>query len=64
MISYAPLFKTLNEKGMVISDLRGTILNSRTIVKIYKNESVNLSTIEKICLHLSVSVEEVVLIIE
>jgi DNA-binding Xre family transcriptional regulator len=60
MISYDPLFKTLNEKGMVISDLRGVLLNSRTISKLYKNESVNLSTIEKICLHLSVRIEEVV----
>ena len=60
MISYEPLFRTLEKKNMVISDMRGDILNSRTIAKIYRGESVNLSTIEKICLFLDVSIEDVV----
>jgi DNA-binding Xre family transcriptional regulator len=50
----------LKERNMVISDLRGDILNSRTIAKINRGESVNLSTIEKICLHLNVPIEKVV----
>jgi DNA-binding Xre family transcriptional regulator len=60
MISYKPLFKTLEKKKMVISDMRDIILNSRTIAKINRGEPVNLSTIEKICLHLDVKIEEVV----
>jgi DNA-binding Xre family transcriptional regulator len=60
MISYEPLNQTLKERNMVISDLRGDILNSRTIAKINRGESVNLSTIEKICLHLNVPIEKVV----
>jgi DNA-binding Xre family transcriptional regulator len=60
MISYEPLFKTLEKKKMVISDMRDVILNSRTIAKIYRGEPVNLSTIEKVCLHLDVKIEEVV----
>lgn len=62
MISYEPLFKTLKEKEMVISDLRDIILNSRTIAKINRGESINLSTVEKICVHLNVRIEEVILI--
>lgn len=60
MISYEPLFRTLRNKNMVISDLRGDILNSRTIAKINRGESVNLSTIERVCLYLDVRIEEVV----
>jgi DNA-binding Xre family transcriptional regulator len=60
MISYEPLNQTLKERNMVISDLRGDILNSRTIAKINRGESVNLSTIEKICLYLNVPIEKVV----
>jgi DNA-binding Xre family transcriptional regulator len=60
MISYEPLFKTLEKKKMVISDMRDLILNSRTIAKINRGEPVSLSTIEKICLYLDVRIEEVV----
>ncbi|PEF71684.1 helix-turn-helix domain-containing protein [Bacillus cereus] len=60
MIDYSPLHETLNEKKMVISDLRGTILNARTIANINKGMSVNLNTIEEICLYLDVPIEKVV----
>ncbi|MED3069310.1 helix-turn-helix transcriptional regulator [Bacillus thuringiensis] len=63
MIDYSPLHETLKEKEMVISDLRGTILNARTIANINKGMSVNLSTIEEICLYLDVPIEKVVKII-
>lgn len=63
MIDYSPLQETLKIKGMVISDLRDVILNSRTIANINKGESVNLKTIESICIHLEVNIEEVVKII-
>jgi DNA (cytosine-5)-methyltransferase 1 len=63
MISYSPLHETLKEKEMYLSDLRDIILNSRTIAKINRNESVNLSTIDKICTHLNVPIERVVVIL-
>jgi DNA-binding Xre family transcriptional regulator len=60
MISYRPLFETLKERNLVISDLRNTVLHPTTITKIYNNESVSLRKIEKICLHLNVPIEKVV----
>jgi DNA-binding Xre family transcriptional regulator len=60
MISYEPFFKTLREKGMVISNLRGNVLHPTTITKINKGEYIDLETIEKICLFLDVKIEEVV----
>lgn len=60
MIDFSPLHQTLKEKGMVMSDFRDTILSSRTLAKINRNEDVYISTIEKICLHLDVPIEKVV----
>ena len=60
MISYEPLFQTLKTRNMVISDLRDTVLQSKTIAKINKNQSVTLTTIEKICKELNVSIDKVV----
>lgn len=64
MIDFSPLHKTLEEKGMNISDMRDKILNSRTIAKINRNEDVLLSTIDKICSHLDVTIEKVVQIVK
>jgi DNA (cytosine-5)-methyltransferase 1 len=60
MIDFSPLRKTLEEKNMVISDMRDKILHPKTIATINKNGDVNLSTIEKICLFLNVPIEKVV----
>jgi DNA-binding Xre family transcriptional regulator len=60
MISYEPLQQTLRDKKIVISDMRDVILNSRTIAKIGRNESVRLETIDAICQFLEVPVERVV----
>ena len=60
MIDFSPLHTTLKEKGMVMSEFRDKLLSSRTLAKINKNEDVNLSTIEKICLALDVPIEKVV----
>jgi DNA-binding Xre family transcriptional regulator len=60
MIDFSPLRKTLEEKNMVISDMRDKILHSKTIAAINRNGDVNLSTIEKICLFLDVPIEKVV----
>jgi DNA (cytosine-5)-methyltransferase 1 len=60
MIDFSPLRKTLEEKNMVISDMRDKILHPKTIAAINKNGDVNLSTVEKICLFLDVPIEKVV----
>lgn len=60
MIDFSPLRQTIEEKGMRMSELRDTLLSSRTLAKINKNEDVNLSTVEKICLFLDVPIEKVV----
>lgn len=61
MISYDPLHKTLKERGLTMNELRkNKLLNSRTIARINKGQSVNLSTIEKICVFLDVPIEKVV----
>jgi DNA (cytosine-5)-methyltransferase 1 len=60
MIDYSPLRQTVKDKGMMMSDLRDTLLSSRTLAKISKNEDVYISTIEKICLFLDVPIEKVV----
>jgi DNA-binding Xre family transcriptional regulator len=60
MIDFSPLHQTLKEKGMNMSELRDTVLSSRTLAKLNKGEDVYISTIEKICLFLGVPVEKVV----
>lgn len=60
MINYSPFFKTLNELNMKPSDLRGVILTSDTLAKFRKNEPVNLTTIDRICIYLRVPIEKVV----
>jgi DNA (cytosine-5)-methyltransferase 1 len=60
MIDFSPLRKTLEDKNMVISDMRDKILHPKTIAAINKDGDVNLSTVEKICLFLDVPIEKVV----
>lgn len=60
MISYAPLFKTLEEKGLVISSLRGHGIHPTTVAQINNNESIKLEKIEKICIILQVPIERIV----
>lgn len=61
MISYEPLKKSLKELNRNLNEMRlKGDLNSRTIAKINRNESVNLSTIESICLHFDLPIEKVV----
>lgn len=61
MISYEPLFTTLEEKGAKLIDLMNAgIVSSRTMAKFRKGESVQLTTIERICKYLDVPIERVV----
>jgi DNA-binding Xre family transcriptional regulator len=61
MISYAPLIATLKQKGITVTDVvRECRLHPRTTTKIRDNESMNLTTVAKICLFLDVPIENVV----
>jgi DNA-binding Xre family transcriptional regulator len=60
MISFQPLLNTLKDRDMTISDLRGVVLDSKTIAKFKKGASMRLDTIERICLYLDVPVEKVI----
>ncbi len=61
LIDFTPLHNTLKEKGMTMSDMRDTVLSSKTLSKINKNDGkILLSSIEKICIHLDVPLEKVV----
>ncbi|KND05343.1 helix-turn-helix domain-containing protein [Bacillus paralicheniformis] len=67
MVDFSPLFDTLREKGMKLSDLR-QVISSRTQASIKENHLQNnlkmyIGTLEKICLFLEVPVEKVIKIV-
>ncbi|ETB71305.1 helix-turn-helix transcriptional regulator [Bacillus paralicheniformis] len=67
MVDFSPLFDTLREKGMKLSDLR-QVISSRTQASIkenhlQKNLKMYIGTLEKICLFLEVPVEKVIKIV-
>lgn len=61
MISYEPLFATLEEKNVKLYDLFNDLgLAKATVAKLRKGESLQLKTIERICQYLGVPIEKVV----
>ena len=61
MISFDPLWKTLEEKSVGKMELREKIgLSKATFAKLAKGESITLDTVEKICSALEVPIEAVV----
>ena len=61
MISYEPLWKTLEERGVGKMELREMIgISKATFAKFAKGESVTLETIEKICVALDCNISSVV----
>lgn len=61
MISYDPLFATMEEKNVKLIDLITDLKFSKTTgAKFRKNASVQLTTIEKICKYLDCPIEKVV----
>jgi len=64
MISFDPLFDFMHFNKLLIKDLERDVgLSPRTTAKFKKGESVNLATIEKICLYYEIPIEQVVKII-
>ncbi|MFD1443076.1 helix-turn-helix domain-containing protein [Thermoactinomyces vulgaris] len=61
MISYEPLFATLEEKGSKLIDLiNAGVVSKPTAAKFRKGQTVQLATIESICKYLGVPIEKVV----
>lgn len=61
MISYKRLNIRLAESGMSKTDLRNKVgISTATLAKFDKGEPVSLSVLEKICLSLDCSIDEVV----
>ena len=61
MISYDPLWKTLEDCGVGKMELREKIgISKATFAKFAKGESVTLETIEKICTALDCDISSVV----
>jgi len=61
MISFDPLFKTLEEKRMTLTDLMYLAkIDTKIRAKFKKNGSMSLQTIDKICIALKVPIERVV----
>jgi len=60
MISYKPLFHTLLEKNVNLSDLADAGISTAVIAKFKKNEHVNTSTLEKICKYLDCNIKDII----
>ncbi|MDQ0174442.1 helix-turn-helix domain-containing protein [Bacillus chungangensis] len=64
MISYKPLLQQLKLRKISMRQLqRDLSISSATTTKLSNNQSVTMSTIEKICLYLDVPIEQVVRIV-
>lgn len=67
MISYKPLLISLIEKEMGLRDLdlaNGGVLNTRTVAKFRHNHTLNIDSVDKVCLFLDIPIEKVVEIIK
>ncbi len=61
MISYKPLFHTLLEKDMHMTQLcEDNIISGITVAKFKKGESITLTTAEKICKYLDCEIQDIV----
>lgn len=60
-VSYKKLFKMLIDRDMKKKDLRTlTGISNNTITKLANNENVTMEVIEKICLSMGCTIDEVV----
>ncbi len=59
MISYKPLFRTMLEKNIKLTDLNSFLAPNITS-KFNKSAHVNTSTLEKICLYLNCKIQDVI----
>ena len=65
MISYEPLWKTMEEKGVTTYTLiHKHNINSRTIHNLKHNKSITMFTLERLCQILNCQAEGVVVFLE
>ena len=64
MISYAPLWKTLENKGYSTYWLLNQGIDRKTLYNLKHNKNTTILTLEKICRILNCHIEEVVEFIE
>ena len=64
MISYAPLWKTLKDKGLTTYDLiYKNGLSANTIHRIKKNEAITTRTLDDLCFILNCNVYDIIVYI-
>ena len=64
MMSYAPLFRTMKEKGVTSYRLQKMGFNRATYYSIKSGQSVSTNTIERLCKLLQCRVEDVIEYVE
>lgn len=63
-VSYKKLFKMLIDRDMKKKDLKDLAgISGNTITKLANNENVTMEVIEKICIHMGCTVDEILEII-
>lgn len=63
-VSYKKLFKMLIDRDMKKKDFRAlTGISSNTVTKLANNENVTMEVLDKICIRMGCSIEEIVEII-
>ena len=62
MITYAPLWKTISEKGIKKTELAKTygVISTSTLAKLGRNSPLNTETIDKLCKFLKCPITDVV----
>lgn len=64
MISFDPLFDFIHFNKLQLKDLQEELnLSPKTVAKFRKGESISLATVERICTHYKIPIEQVVEII-
>ncbi len=65
MISYAPLWKTMKDKGATTYTLRNKAhISGATVQRLQRGESVSTNTLDTLCRHLNCRIEDIVVFIE
>lgn len=60
MISYDPLWKTLEQQGRSTYWLLKQGIDNKTLYNLKHNKNTTLLTIEKLCVHLNCKIEDIV----
>ena len=65
MISYAPLWRTMKEKGATTYTLRAKAhISGATVQRLQRGESVSTNTLDTLCMHLQCRIEDIVIFVD